>query len=273
MKLAFSTIGCPEWSWNEIMEAAIDMRIDGIEIRGVEDELNALRIGVFQDENKEKTLHGLKSRDIEIPMMATSICLGQLVDGGVDMEEARQAVDFAAKIGIPFIRTLISLPPQPEAVDELAAQRRYQQLCQYAKGKNICVLIETNGILADSSKMARFLEGADPASSGVLWDIHHPYRFFHETPAQTYKTLGDKIKYVHVKDSAMVQGKVEYRMMGFGDVPVFDAVKILHQNGYSGYITLEWVKRWHPTLREPDVVFYHFQSYMETLLTEIELGA
>jgi len=35
MKLAFSTIGCPEWSWNEIMEAAIDMRIDGIEIRGV----------------------------------------------------------------------------------------------------------------------------------------------------------------------------------------------------------------------------------------------
>jgi len=71
----------------------------------------------------------------------------------------------------------------------------------------------------------------------------------------------------------MVQGKVEYRMMGFGDVPVFDAVKILHQNGYSGYITLEWVKRWHPTLREPDVVFYHFQSYMETLLTEIELGA
>lgn len=273
MKLAFSTIGCPEWTWNEIMEAAIDMRIDGIEIRGVEDEINALRIRVFKEENIDETLQGLQSSGIEIPMLATSVCLGQMVNEEEEMQEAKKAIDFAAKLKIPFIRTLISLPPNPVAVDELAAQRRYCQLCQYAKGKNICVLIETNGILADSKKMAQFIALADPETSGVLWDVHHPYRFYHETPAQTYQALQGKIKYIHVKDSAEINGNVEYRMMGFGDIPVFDAVKVLHQHGYDGYLTLEWVKWWHPTLRDPDVVFYHFQSYMETLLTEIELGA
>ena len=35
MKLSFSTLGCPEWSWNEILATAKDMGFDGIEIRGV----------------------------------------------------------------------------------------------------------------------------------------------------------------------------------------------------------------------------------------------
>lgn len=40
--------------------------------------------------------------------------------------------------------------------------------------------------------------------------------------------------------------------------------------GLDGYLTLEWLKRWRPELRDPDVIFYHFQTYMETLLAEIE---
>ena len=83
--------------------------------------------------------------------------------------------------------------------------------------------------------------------------------------------LGKEIRYVQVKDSVVDDnGEIEYRMMGLGDVPVYDAVKQLYQMGYEGYLTLEWLKRWRPELRDPDVIFYHFQTYMETLLAEIE---
>lgn len=44
MKFAFSTLGCPNWSWNEIFATAKDMKIDGIEIRGVGSEMYAPRI-------------------------------------------------------------------------------------------------------------------------------------------------------------------------------------------------------------------------------------
>lgn len=112
---------------------------------------------------------------------------------------------------------------------------------------------------------------ADPQTRGVLWDIQHPYRHCGEKPKQTVANLGDEIYYVQVKDSVVEEnGEIEYRMMGLGDLPVYDAVRELHHKGYDGYLTLEWLKRWRPELRDPDVIFYHFQTYMETLLAEIE---
>lgn len=54
MKLGFSTIGCPEWDWAEILGTAKDMGIDGIEIRGVEDELDPMKITIFDKEHLAK---------------------------------------------------------------------------------------------------------------------------------------------------------------------------------------------------------------------------
>jgi len=133
------------------------------------------------------------------------------------------------------------------------------------------VLVESCGLLSDSAKLAAFIADACPESRGVLWDIQHPFRNCAEKPKQTVANLGKEIRYVQVKDSVVDDnGEIEYRMMGLGDVPVYDAVKQLYQMGYEGYLTLEWLKRWRPELRDPDVIFYHFQTYMETLLAEIE---
>ena len=68
----------------------------------------------------------------------------------------------------------------------------------------------------------------------------------------------------------MVGDLVSYRMMGYGDVPVFDAMQILADGGYEGYITFEWLKRWFPDLTEPGIVFAHFASYMTYLFSQLE---
>ena len=34
MKIAFSTLGCPDFSWQDIYSMAKDLGFDGIEIRG-----------------------------------------------------------------------------------------------------------------------------------------------------------------------------------------------------------------------------------------------
>ena len=41
MKLAFSTLGCPEWTWTEIYPMAYDLGYSGIEIRGLGEEITA----------------------------------------------------------------------------------------------------------------------------------------------------------------------------------------------------------------------------------------
>ena len=60
------------------------------------------------------------------------------------------------------------------------------------------------------------------------------------------------------------------RAMEQGDLPLEQIIETTQKAGYEGFYSLEWLKRWRPELRDPDVIFYHFQTYMETLLAEIE---
>ncbi len=269
MKLAFSTLGCPGWSWDEIYATAKDLGLDGIEIRGVGKEMQAPNIKVFSPENRAATLEKLKQGGLELPILTTGASLGYTEDYEGYMAEAKAHIDFAPLVGAKNIRVMISPTGAPGGFDVEQTSRLYSELCDYAKGKGVKVLIETNAELADSSVMKRFMEGRDPEVAGVLWDIHHPFRYYHESPAQTYGNIGPWVAHVHVKDSVFENDKVTYRMMGYGDIPVYDALKILKDADYQGFVSLEWLKRWTPELQEPGIVFSHYVSYMRYLLEQL----
>ena len=205
---------------------------------------------------------------MELPMLTSGASLG-LPESTAPMAEAKAYIDLAEKLGSSFVRVMVTPVAQVEPADLEQTSRLYTQLCEYAAPKGVTPLIETNSVLADSRVMKEFMEGCGSQNCGVLWDIHHPYRFFGETPETTYANIGKWVRYTHVKDSVMKDGAVSYRMMGYGDVPVMDTLEILHKHGYEGYITLEWLKRWCPDLQEPGIVFSHFTSYMSYLIDQL----
>ena len=47
MKIAFSTLGCPEFGWTDIYSMAKDFHFDGIEVRGLGHDLYAYRAAPF----------------------------------------------------------------------------------------------------------------------------------------------------------------------------------------------------------------------------------
>ena len=51
MKLAFSTLGCPEFGWSDVYSMAKDLGFQGIEVRGLGDELFDGKTKPFQQEN------------------------------------------------------------------------------------------------------------------------------------------------------------------------------------------------------------------------------
>ena len=55
---------------------------------------------------------------------------------------------------------------------------------------------------------------------GVLWDVHHPYRFMHEKPETTYQNLRPWLCHTHFKDSTATADGYRYALPGFGDVPL-----------------------------------------------------
>lgn len=270
MKLAFSTLGCPRWPWKEIYATCKDLGLDGIEVRGIASEIYAPNAKPFREENIDETLNTLKKLGIEIPIFTSGAFLFDEDNSQDALDEARDYIDLAQRVGTKYIRVLGDKDGEPGQERDLDfVLNQYRIVCDYAKDKNVIPLIETNGVLADSKVLADFIKAVDRPNVGVLWDIHHPYRYFGESPETTLEHLGAYIKHLHIKDSVMENGKVSYRMLGYGDVPVLDALKQLNKNNYKGYVSLEWLKRWLADLQEPGVVFSHYINYMSYLIRQI----
>lgn len=268
MKLSFSTLGCPEWTWNEIIATAKDMGFDGIEIRGVGNELYAPGIKEFTDTNRKTTKEKLYGMGLRIVCLASACYLYDQENAERYLAEGKAYIDTASALGAPYIRVLGDRDPQPSAgIDDDVVAGALEILGEYAAGKDVTVLIETNGVYADTKRLSRLLNRISCANTGVLWDLHHPYRYFGELPEQTYQNVGKFIKYVHVKDSVLDEnGHLQYKMLGSGDLPVRESVRVLNENGYDGYLSLEWVKRWYSDLEAPGVVFLQYLNYMNKII-------
>ena len=271
MKLSFSTVGCPDWTFDEIYASAKDFGYDAIEIRGMGNELSATKLSIFSDLYIKSTMEKLRNVGLDISMFASNAVIGFPDIAEQSKEEAFEYIDLAQKANVPFVRIMISPRPDVDEVDLTVAAKVYAEICEYAKDKGVTPLIETNGVFAESKVLADFIEKIPCENKGVLWDINHPCRYFGETAKQTFDNIGKYVKYLHIKDSVQnLGGKIEYRMTGYGDLPIFDIIKLMSGIGYDGVLSLEWTKRWVPDLQEPGIVFSQYVSYMRYLIGEIK---
>ena len=267
MKLAFSTIGCPDFDWPDIYSMAKDFGFRGIEVRGLGEEIFAVKAKPFLKENIEETTRQLEKLHLEIPCLSSGCALRFADRIEETIGEIRQYIDLAARLGTPYIRVLGDLTAAPvDEVDDEAVLAALKRLVPYAEEKNVTLLVETNGVYADPPRLCRLLDQICSDRVAALWDIHHPYRFAGESPEQTVQNLGAYIKHTHIKDSVMLDGKVSYRMMGEGDLPMDAIIRALRSINFEGYVTIEWVKRYAPDLENPGIVFPQFAHFMEQYL-------
>ncbi len=269
MKISFSTLGCPDYSWTDIYTMAKDLGYHGIEIRGIGKDISALRSKVFSAEHLEATVAKLKELNLEISCFSSQTALKYQEKLPAIIEELKAYAQLAQKVGTCYIRVLGDEKPAPDGeVDDEKVVDALKQLIPIAEEYNVTMLVETNGVYSDTARLRKVLEAVNSRKIAALWDIHHPYRNFGESPEQTVANLGEYIKYVHVKDSICKDGKVTYRMMGEGDMPLKEMFAALQSLHYTGYVSLEWVKRWSTELADAWVVFPQFANYMRPYKTK-----
>jgi len=260
MKLAFSTLCCPNYDWKDVFSMAKDLGFDGIEVRHIkEDEASS----PFAPDKYEQTAEKLLKLKIEIPCLSTGGCL-KFDDEWLDTKtEILNYIKVAKGVGAKYIRILGDLKAAPDGeVDDAAIAARIKELVPAAEETGIILLVETNGVYADSARLASLLGEVASDNVAALWDVHHPYRFFNESPEITLTNLGAYIKHVHVKDSVINGGELVYKIPGEGDLPLHDIMFALRSINYDGYITLEWVKRWAPDLCDAGIIFPKFIEFM-----------
>ncbi len=276
MKLAFSTLGCPEWSWVDIQAMARDLGFDGIEIRGLGQEIQAAKARPFTAEELPQTLARLRELNLSLTCFSSDCCLRDADRQRELLAEGFEYIDLAAASAVPYVRILGDLAPEVQVeVDDQVVLRALRSLSDYAAWRGVTLLIETNGVYAQTSRLRQLLESLDEAavsgpkpSVAVLWDLHHPWRFFSESPAETWRQIGQFVRYVHIKDSVWQDGRIRYRMLGEGDLPIREMLQLLVDQGYDGFVSLEWVKRWSRDLEDAAVVFPAYIYFMQEFLRE-----
>ena len=266
--LAFTTLACPDWSWEQAVQRAVEYGYQGLELRGVEGEMDLTKAAPFTDSRLPATKRELSERGLAIPCLDTSCRFDQATELDNSIDEGKRHIDLAGELEAPSIRVFGDRIPDSQSREKIIEQvvQGLLALAQHAEGTGVQVLLESHGDFARVQNLLDVMQAVHHPHVGVLWDVHHPYRFFSEPLADTYEKLKDRIRHVHLKDSVSTNGGVRYCLLGQGSVPVSEVLQLLANGGYDGWIAFEWEKRWHPEIEEPEVAFPHYAKTMTEYL-------
>jgi sugar phosphate isomerase/epimerase len=297
LRISFSTLACPDWTWEEIAGCGGTNGYDGAEIRMLQGQTDLLARPEFADDEIESNLGIFELSGLRVCGLASSVRFDHL-----DRDEREQEagigklyIDLARRLGAGFVRVFGDVLPskkEPAARHDVLRNIAWglDTLGEYSElhGGTVDVLVETHGDFADSSLMLELLVHVRHPRVGVLWDTHHPWRFHGEPVAETYARLQPWIRHTHWKDSVTrphgelsVEARAaeararsemsghrtaEYVLFGTGEFPAAETLRLLVEGGYEGWYSLEWEKAWHPELADPEVSLPPFPAALRELL-------
>ena len=268
MKYAFSTLGCPEWSYDEIISYAASHGYQGVEFRGVKREFRPQVIDCFRPENRAETASAARKANVKLIGFGASASFHDAEKRDWAIEDGKAAIDLAEAMGMGFVRVFgdrIASVDQEDAVISRVIDG-IGELCAYAKGRPVTVVQEVHGDFNIARRALAVAEGVNMPNFGLLWDVAHSDKTYGDGWRTFYDAIRPYIRHVHFKDhKRMADGSFALCDTGKGDIPLKDILKALTADGYDGYISLEWEKAWHDELRDPAIEFDHFIHYVAAL--------
>ena len=268
--IAFSTLGCPAWSWKTILEQADRLGYAAIELRGVAQEMDLTKVPELSGSRLAATKKDLSALGIVISDLGASAVMhetGAAREKALD--EGRRFIDLAHAMGVKYVRMFgDKIPPGDREAVIARVIAGFQQMAAHAKSAGVTVLMESHGDFTRSADIEAVRSGVASDGFALLWDAHHTYVDGKEPPADTYAALGRWIRHTHLKDSTPAGTDRRYVLTGTGEVPVKAQVQVLASAGYKGYYCFEWEKKWHPEIEDPEVAFPHFARTMTQYLKD-----
>ena len=275
--LSFSTLGCPDWGFDRILDFAKDNQYKGIEVRGILREMDLTKVPEFSNPQSIRvSLDKMKDRGLVFVDLGSSCSLhfqkGE--ERNKNLDEGKRFIHLASQLNCPFIRVF---PNQlPKEVDRQVTLNLImdglRELGQYAAGTGVTVLLESHGELIYKKDLLAVMQGTSQPNVGLVWDICNMWTATKEPPAEVYALLKPYIRHTHIKDLKIVDNKEQYVLLGTGIVPIFQAIDLLYRNQYPGYYSFEWEKLWHPEILDPQISLAdypiamrkHFDQFVKT---------
>lgn len=269
MKLSFTTLGCPDWSLEQIAANAKAYGYAGIELRTHADGNH-----LSQDASPEEARRvGRMFRGHGVGVMSV---MGYARFGFAEAAEveknqalAYKLVALAQALEAPFVRVFAGTLPKGASHDETARTigAALKPVAQDAARRKVKIGIETHDDWCGGELVLKLVKAVGvPKGFGIVYDVFNSFTTGIEPWNVTYRKVKPHICYCHIKDGYKdAEGKWRYVMVGAGLLPLEKIVGQLKKDGYRSFLSFEWEKKWHPELEPPERAFPHYVVKMRAL--------
>jgi sugar phosphate isomerase/epimerase len=264
MKIAFSTVGCPDLNAEQVAEAASKWGYQGVEMR-VSPAEGTGAAGVASDPMRSEPRRLREIFDdagVEILSIATGVRFDKSVWPPVvgrlfwneeeGVSDTKAAVEQAAACGAEYVRVFGHQLPggEPRAWGLRRVADRLALAAQTARNTRVRVLIENSGSFSRADELAELAGLVGSQFLGTAYNIV-PAVLAGEDPVAAVAALRDGLKVVKVGDVGEDGRPVP---LGMGRMPVERFVRALRDMDYQGWIVYEYPRLWRPELTDSDRV-------------------
>jgi sugar phosphate isomerase/epimerase len=268
-RIAFSTLAFPDVPLASAASLGRRWGYSGIELRLIDGELIDPSMPAA---DRVRVKRAVTAAQLPVVAVDSSIRLTDDDPG----PELRRFLELASDWESPLVRVFggTLAPADPARRQQLrAAAQVLESAVPLAERLGVAIGVETHDAFSASSVVAELLALVDPravdsGAVGAVWDSHHPHRMG-ERPAEVYANLGPRILLAQVKDTRRrADGDWQLVLLGEGEVPVREMLGLLVDGGYPHWISVEWEKRWHPEIEDPEVAL---PQHLELLAKWLDL--
>ena len=249
VKLAFSTVTCPDWTLAKVAEQAEALGFDGVELRTLgAGESDLACDPALTDPQKVSDI--FRSSGMEPICLSTSTSLHHRNKSAATAAH-RQVIkdlDLASLIGCSFVRIFVydAGPGEDRRSVIQRAAKSALPLAERAGELGVQLLFENAGSFTAAKHWWWLLNQVDHPMLGLLWNVANAAASG-ESSAVSVPTLNSRIQMAKVKDTMVGEGS-GFVPLGEGTVGIEAFIKQLLGVGYSGYLTVEWDRVWLPSL-------------------------
>lgn len=255
MNLGFSTLGCPDWTLEQAVAAAKQQGYDGLELRLIDGQVITPELVAANAERIER-LFGEAGLGVAALGSSARFSAADRAERGQSEAAVAALVPLAKRLHAPVIRVFGGRRAEgvtmPQAIEYVADS--LNRLAPVAEAAGVALALETHDDFSRAADVAATLRLVPSPAIGALWDTHHPYRMG-ESAAEVWEAIGGRLVHTHIKDARRAGDGWDLVLLGEGEVPVREAVRTLVGRDYGGYLVVEWEKKWHPEIPEPEVAF------------------
>lgn len=174
-------------------------------------------------------------------------------DRNLQLQKVKDGIDRAVKLGAKYMRVFSGDGKQGIAYEDAKSWiiDNFKKAASYAERQGVTMVVENHGLFVGKSKQVKeLIETVGSKYLRANTDVGN-FLLANENPLEAVVALKDYVSFVHFKDFketekdqpgylAMDGRKYMGTVLGEGEVPMKEVVDFLYNEGYKGYLSIEY---------------------------------